>query len=193
MIGFLKGKCLKNLADGSTIVDVSGIGFSIRLTKPTEEGAEVSCFVHEHIREDTYDLYGFFSENELRLFRTINGISGVGPKIALMILKRGTEEELFRAITENEVAYFQSIPGVGLKLAQKLVLELKSKIGQAADISALTAEKQNEIKEALISLGYKKSEIADLLQKIPRELKTDQDKLRWALKQLGQNPSNKTT
>src|SRR3990167_7797056 len=119
MIAFLSGTCQKQLPDGQYIVLVGGVGYGVRSYALFNIDQKVEIFIYEHIREDTYDLYGFKSQEELLVFKQIISVSGVGPKIGLLILKQGSIGELQKAVEENNVAYFESISGIGRKMAQK--------------------------------------------------------------------------
>jgi Holliday junction DNA helicase RuvA len=137
MIGRLRGVIAERNLDGSCVLDVAGVGYEIfvpigalsRLAEPPEE---VIVHIHTHVREDALVLYGFPSLADRDAFRTVLGVSGVGPKIALAILSALPAESLAQAIALGDHAVFKGIPGVGKKTAERLLLELKDKIGEIA-------------------------------------------------------------
>lgn len=185
MIAFVSGTCQKQLTDGQYIIQVGGVGYGVRSHNLFQIGQAVEIFIYEHIREDIYDLYGFKTQEELVVFKQIVGVSGVGPKIGLLVLKQGSIGDLQKAVEENNVAYFESISGIGKKMAQKLIIELRSKIGVESDLSILSSDPLKDLKEALLSLGYKQHEFLPIIKNVPTDLKTVQEQLSWTLKHLG--------
>lgn len=185
MIAELTGRVTHKLANGIVIINVGGIGFGIRTNAITEINQEIALFIDEHIREDAYDLYGFCSEADLLVFRQLISISGIGPKIAMVIMGKGSLADLKKAIEAGDVDYFQTISGIGKKMAQKIILELQSKIGQESDLGALLSESHQDLKAALESLGYKSKEFLPILKNLPLKLKTTQEQLTWMLRQIG--------
>lgn len=185
MIAELSGHITHKLVNGTVIINVGGVGFGVRTNAKTEINQEIALLIYEHIREDIYDLYGFRSEVDLLLFKQLVSISGVGPKIAMIILEKGSASDLKKAIETGDVDYFQTISGIGKKMAQKIILELQSKIGQESDLGALLSESHQDLKAALESLGYKSKEFSQILKNLPPELKTTQKQLTWVLQQIG--------
>lgn len=185
MIARLTGHVTHKLANGTVIINVGGIGFGVRTNAQTEINQEIALLIYEHIREDAYDLFGFSSEADLLVFKQLVSISGVGPKIAMIILERGSASDLKKVIETGNVDYFQTIHGIGKKMAQKIILELQSKIGQESDLGALLSESHQDLKAALESLGYKAKEFSHILRNLPPELKTTQKQLTWVLQQIG--------
>lgn len=150
MIARLRGR-ITGRAGAGLIVDVNGVGYLVHATPSVQrlgEG-EVTVEVHTVVREDALQLYGFATSEERQLFELLLGVSGVGPKVALAILSGSTPAELRRAIAREDVRRFQAIPGIGLKTAQRVVLELKAAVADAAvagdDLSA---------RDALVELGW---------------------------------------
>lgn len=140
MIARLRGRVAE--ADGDRIVvDVGGVGFDVgvpgrlaaRLSGRT--GEEIALFTHLHVREDVLQLYGFESRRERSFFRLLIGVSGVGPKVALAILSGYPVEDLELAVFHADAKRFESIPGIGKKLAQRLIVELKDRIVPAGDVA----------------------------------------------------------
>ena len=163
MIAHLRGR-LFSKQPGQAIVEAAGVGYDITISVPTftalpAEGAEVSLFIHTHVREDTLALYGFMERNEQRLFERLITVSGVGPKLAVTILSGLNPERTVAAIRAQDHATLTLIPGVGKKLAERLVVELKEKLEDLA--VAPVAQKQlapaaEDVLSALVNLGYQR-------------------------------------
>lgn len=153
MIARLRGQ-ISGRAGSGLIVDVNGVGYLVNATPSVHRlgDGEVTIEVHTVVREDALQLYGFATADERELFELLLGVNGVGPKVALAIVSGSTPVELRRAIARDDVKRFQAIPGIGLKTAQRVVLELKAKlvgldIG-GPDTGDLTA------RDALVELGW---------------------------------------
>lgn len=163
MIAHLRGKLLSK-APGQAIVECAGVGYDVVISVPTftalpAEGAEVSLHIHTVVREDTLALFGFLDGNEKRLFERLITVSGVGPKLAITILSGLNPERTVTAIRAQDHATLTRIPGVGKKLAERLVVELKDKLedmasAPAAAISAGPAAE--DVLSALVNLGYQR-------------------------------------
>jgi len=189
MIAYLKGKVL-NKTEKDIILNTGNIGYSVRLSKPTlekiKETTELELFIHSHIREDAFDLYGFTKHEELDFFKLLITINGIGPKIALEILTLPIDKTKL-AIAEDDSNYISRIPGIGSKKAKRIILELKGKI----DITSLTHRIQKNIEnenvddeaiEALTKLGYQRHEIKNRLRKLPQNIKTTEEIITYFLK-----------
>jgi Holliday junction DNA helicase RuvA len=151
MIARLRGR-ISGRAGSGLIVDVGGVGYLVNATPSVSRlgDGEVTIEVHTVVREDALQLYGFATSDERELFELLLGVSGVGPKVALAILSGSTPAELRRAIARDDVKRFQAIPGIGLKTAQRVVLELK-----AAVADAVTAAGDDlAARDALVELGW---------------------------------------
>ena len=167
MIGSLRGRLARKSIDEVTI-EVGGIGWRVAIPLSTyeslpAEGDEAALVTHLHVREDELTLYGFASARERRLFETLIGVSGVGPRLALHVLSRLTPERFVAAIRRQDLATLTGISGVGKKTAERLVLELKDKVGEFAELEAgegepvqLTTNGEDAVK-ALIALGVGRS------------------------------------
>lgn len=187
MIGYLKGKIVFSRT-GILVVDVGGVGYRLAvnpaLSLPAE--SEIALFVHEHIREDAHDLYGFDSYYELELFEKLISVNGVGPKVALLIMASGNPEKIVSAIGNDDVAFFVAISGIGKKVAAKIILDLRSKLtGLESSEIFRKADEGSEVVDALTELGYKKVEVLRVISKMPEEAVSVEDKIRWCLKNLG--------
>lgn len=191
MIGYICGKIIHSRW-GRLIVDVNGIGYNVNVLpqikippNSIDIKHEVELYIYEHIREDAYDLYGFLSYQELELFERLISVSGVGPRAGINIMDSAAPIKIFNAIESSDVAFFTSISGIGKKVATKIILELKSKISVNDSSNILLSGDEtssNEVEEALIMLGYKKTDIQQILAKIPTEITDSQDKVKWVLK-----------
>jgi holliday junction DNA helicase RuvA len=184
MIGSLRGKITQK-SDKFVVLEVSGVGYKVAVSTDTlskSKNDEVVLCVHTHVREDAIDLYGFLDRNELEFFEMLLGVSGIGPKSALAILGIATIETLRQAISTGDTAYLTKISGIGRKTAEKIVIELRDKMGEAKEGSSLQGEL--DALEALKSLGYSQNEARDALKKVSPETNTNA-KIREALKILG--------
>ena len=161
------------------VIDVGGIGFALNTTLNTlsriKSGEKCRLYVSEAVKEDAFDLYGFFSKSERRCFEMLTAVSGIGPKAALSILSANTPEGLALAVMNNNEKALTVAPGIGKKIAQRVILELKDKIGAESAAVDLPAPVQvpvgesgavNDAVSALGVLGYSSSEIAPLLKKL---------------------------
>lgn len=164
------------------LIEVQGIGY--RITAPPHVLAAVRgasrafVYTYDHIREDVHELYGFTAMGDLELFEQLIGISGVGPKAAMTILSIGSGDTVRRAIMAGDLTTLTSVPGVGKKTAQKIVLELK---GQLVDEDP-SQDGDRDAVEALMSLGYSASQAKEALKGI--EAMDTSDRIREALKHL---------
>jgi holliday junction DNA helicase RuvA len=185
MIARLTGRPLQR--DEQTLVlDVGGVGYLVNGTRSALQKArkadEVTLETYLHVREDTLQLYGFAEVEELELFEHLLSVSGVGPKVALAIVSGSTPAELRRAISVEDTARFQAIPGIGKKTAQRVVLELKEKLGaDGVEIPVSSAKEDALAREALLELGYSISEAEKALSDTDPELPPE-ERVRQALK-----------
>lgn len=170
MIGYLEG-IVKYAKTGKIILFANGIGFAVHLPSNIIllENQKTTLFIHTHIREDNLALFGFKNTKDLDVFELLLTVSGVGPKIALAMLSSSTEEEIKKAISESNLAFFSSISGIGKKTAQKIILDLKSKIGKG-DVNLSNLEGNSELIDSLLSLGFQKVEISSVYSQIDPSL-----------------------
>jgi holliday junction DNA helicase RuvA len=159
MIAQLRGKPVANTPEG-LILDVAGVGYLVHATPAAVrkgDGAdEIVVDTYLHVREDTLQLYGFADRAERELFIQLLTVNGVGPKVALAIVSGSPAEELRRAIVREDTARFVAIPGIGKKTAERIVLELKEKLGAVgiAPIEVGAADEHVVARDALVELGY---------------------------------------
>jgi Holliday junction DNA helicase RuvA len=164
MIAGLHGK-LESLGSDWAIIDVGGIGFQVYMPTSTLSllgaiGEEVKLYTHFHLREDNATLYGFASTDELGLFESLINVSGLGPKLALAMLSAMSVDKLTMAIATGSTDLLTVIPGIGKKMAERLILELKEKMGAGwiTTPAAQLAQENTDVLAALTSLGYSAAE-----------------------------------
>ena len=191
MIGSLRGQVLERDLSGWALVEVSGVGYVVhvspRALAELEPSAPVFLYVHHHIREDAQQLYGFLTRDERATFQTLINTHGVGPALAMAIIATHPPGALVDIVSNGDVASLTLVPGIGKKTAERLLIELKSRL-QVPVLDAVRGGAGSsavaDVREALSNLGYADSEIRDAL----RELPTGDDPsvmLRDALKLLG--------
>jgi len=173
MIASLHGK-LESLGSDWAIINVGGIGFQVYMPTSTlstlgTAGEEVKLHTHLYLREDSVALYGFATAEELELFQMLLGVSGLGPRLALAMLSAMTVEQLSTAIATASTDLLTAIPGIGKKMAQRLVLELKEKIGVGwiAAPAAQIAQENADVLAALTALGYSVAEASRAVATLP--------------------------
>ena len=188
MLGSLRGKIILK-REKFVIVDVDKVGYKVNVSPDTLLKLEffakdnlISLWTHLHVREDGQELYGFLDYGDLELFEMLLNVSGIGPKSALLIMGVVSADILKKAIGENDISYLTKISGIGKKTAEKIVLELRDKIGEEKSDGSLRAEV--DALEALKALGYSQNEAREALKKVVREANTNQ-KVKAALKILG--------
>ena len=193
MIAYLKGK-VKLFRFGFLILEVGGVGYKVNV--PPQIGLqdnvvdmqdEHEFFIHHHIKEDIDDLYGFLTFQELELFEKLLSVNGVGPKAAMTIIGLAKVEKIIEAIISEDTKFFESAPGIGKKVAVKIILELKSKVSSQKYSGNISGGEHQDIYDGLETLGYRKVEIDKIIGKIPKELSSAEDKIRWMLKNLSTN------
>lgn len=185
---------IQKLTPTYAVVVTSGVGFYVNISLNTceklRENTETTLLLHEIIREDTYDLYGFIDENERTMFRLLISISGIGANTARVILSKMTPSELAEAIMSGNSAAIQTIKGIGGKTAQRLVLELKDKVGFAEGESKIISSQGNTLKieslSALVMLGYQKNAAEKVVDAIMQESvqHSVEDVVKLALKRI---------
>lgn len=174
MIGSLRGQVLERDLAGWVLVEVSGVGYVVhvspRALAELEPSAPVFLYVHHHIREDTQQLYGFLTRDERSTFQTLIATHGVGPALAMAIIATHPPGALVDIVANGDVASLTLVPGVGKKTAERLLIELKSRlqvsvldsVGGGNGSSAVA-----DVREALSNLGYADTEIRDALRELP--------------------------
>ncbi|MFC1651606.1 Holliday junction branch migration protein RuvA [Patescibacteria group bacterium] len=185
MLSYLTGK-IQNIEQNSITILVNGVGFEVTVLSKTIKNIktddEIQLWTHLNVREDNLSLFGFKTKPELNLFKLLISVSGIGPKVAMKALEKTTVEQLHLAILGEDKETLNSIPGIGKKTAERLLIELKSKI-EESDLPV--REDLVEIKGALSNLGYTPIQINEVITKIPSNLKTLEERLKYALNLLG--------
>jgi Holliday junction DNA helicase RuvA len=186
MIGSIRGKIILK-TEKFILVETGGVGYKISvspdvLSKTQKTGDEIFLFIHTHVREDAFDLYGFINTEELEFFEMLLNVSGIGPRSALAILSIASIGTLRKAIGTGDTSYLTKISGIGRKTAEKIVIELRDKIGDEKTGTSLQGEL--DALEALKSLGYSQNEAREALKKVSPDTDTNM-KIREALRILG--------
>jgi Holliday junction DNA helicase RuvA len=158
VIARLRGRVSGRAAGGALIVDVNGVGYLVHATPGVIPLAdeEITIEIYTVVREDALQLYGFATWDERELFELLLGVNGVGPKVALAILSGSSPAEIRRAILRDDVKRFQAIPGIGLKTAQRVVLELKEKLSLVSVVEGDGDDVHGDLmaRDALVELGW---------------------------------------
>ncbi len=195
MIGRLRGKIAETGAD-TVVLDVGGVGYELFASASTlrqlpASGSEASLHTHLHVRDDALQLFGFADRAEKDLFELLISVSGVGPKVALAVLSSFTPDDLRKALATEDVTLIATVPGIGKKTAQRLVLELKEKVGAdtASGDTVITGVSQTryaEARDALAGLGYSPMEAKKALDGFEGngDEPTTEDLLKHALRNL---------
>lgn len=191
MIATLTGQVAEKIAD-QVVLDVQGVGYGVLVTSEDygrlSAGSTAKVYIYEHIREQAHDLFGFVTLDTKQLFEQLLGVNGVGPKMALSVLSVGNTQEVRAAIAGGDTKKIQQAQGVGKRVAERIVVDLKDKVGLAgvdlADTGMLqstTVIEQDDAAAALISLGFSAQDAAIALSKIPADLPTE-ERIKLALK-----------
>ncbi|MGM0629163.1 MAG: Holliday junction branch migration protein RuvA [Patescibacteria group bacterium] len=188
MIGQLKGK-ISHKDNSRVILDTGGVGYKIHLEQELcdslKEGDDLSVWTHLSVRENALDLYGFETTEKLVFFEHLITISGIGPKSAMSILDIASLELLKRAVRTGETATLTKVAGIGKKNAEKIILELRGKLGTEQEEDGHPEKFDLEVYEALTSLGYSSKEAREAVAKIPEETEGTEKRIKEALKYLG--------
>jgi Holliday junction DNA helicase RuvA len=190
MIATLEG-ILEYRGNDSIVINVGGIGFRVHVSGSTlgQLGAvkgKVSLYTHLHVREDNVSLYGFASSEELALFKNLISVSGVGPKLTLALLSALNPEQIVMAITSGDIDLLSEAPGIGRKMASRLVVELRGTLEKEwKEVALPLAPESADIIAALTGLGYSVAEATKAISKLPdsEELSLE-EKIRMALQQM---------
>jgi Holliday junction DNA helicase RuvA len=176
-------------SDKFIVIENHGLGFRIFVSQETNTklpklGETAKLFLHHHVKEDAMDLYGFLQKEEMELFEMLISVSGIGPKTALGLIGLSSVENLKTAIVSGKADFLHRAPGIGQKTAERIILELKSKLAEeGGDGSKL--ESDMELEDALVDLGYDKSVSRQAIKKIPEGIVDLEKRLKEALKLLG--------
>jgi len=191
MIAILTGEVAEKMLD-QVVLDVAGVGYGLLVTTEDHgrlaDGASAKLYVYEHIREAAYDLYGFLSRDTKALFEQLLGVNGIGPKMALSMLSIGNTDEVRGYIASGNVKALQQANGVGKRVAERVVVDLKDKVGlvgvDLASAGLLQSEhnlSQDQAAEALMALGYSAQDASRALAHVAKDLPTE-ERIKQALK-----------
>lgn len=182
MIGYIKGEIFDT--DGSDVIILVGqIGYRVRVVA-IEATSQISLYIHTHVREDEISLYGFEDKNQLKLFELLIGVSGVGPKMAMNILAKGSAGQIRQAVATADVSFFTAVSGIGKKNGQRIIVDLKSKMGSVAELDLSEPETgTDEVFDALVAMGFDSKRVHRSLQEIDASL-TEQARIKQAIRKL---------
>lgn len=187
MITHLTGTVIDK-EERTIVLDVHGVGYKVwttaQILEKVREGAEASFWTHLAVREDAQTLYGFPTKDELNFFELLISISGIGPKTALGILNVSSVQNIRKAVSTGDTSHLTKVSGVGRKLADKIVLELKGKFGADED-SGISLRDEVDALEALKSLGFGHKEAREALKEVDPTITNTGDRVKKALKILG--------
>ena len=194
MIGYLKGT-ITHLVTDHCFIDVQGVGYRVFIPGATRQklsiGKVSSLFTHMHVREDAILLYGFYTEDEYDLFLTLTSINGIGPKVAMGILSAIDPKQFCLAISTKNIGMLTKLPGVGKKTAERMLLELKDKIGPITDdgvtdltVNVASGDIVEEGIQALIALGYNQNEIMPIVKRIGKNVESVESLIKLALREF---------
>ncbi len=171
------------------VLDVHGVGYAVsvpqKLLTTLTINQSLTIYTHTHVREDTLLLFGFATEEELLIFDLLLTVSGIGPKTALLVLERGVAA-IRKSIVSSDVEFFMAVPRLGKKNAQKIIIELKSKVGSTSDLDLSREDNADtkQIIDALISMGFDRKETREAVRNLPLEGTLEQ-KIKLVLQSMG--------
>lgn len=190
MIAQIKG--IVDIIDNNyLIVDVNGVGYKILVSNSflsnLHVGDSIKLFTYTHVREDILELFGFSEYKELKLFELLISVSGVGPKTALSIFSVGSYGTIINALTIGDTAFFTTVPRLGTKNAQRIIIDLKGKLSSSAEfnVNSVIVSENREISEALKTFGFTVKEIQEAVKNINLEGLKTEEKIKLVLKELG--------
>lgn len=188
MIAKISGK-IDYIDDGYVVVDVGGVGYKIFASSHTlgkiAGEAEVELFIHTHIREDIFALYGFATREELKMFELLISVSGVGPKAGLGILAIADPKTIRTAVLNEDASILTRVSGIGKKTAERVILELQNKVVDLPESERKDAMAGNDALDALVVMGYSTSEAREALKNIPKNITDVGERVKAALRNLG--------
>lgn len=188
MIAYLEGD-IELMRPGWTILKVGGVGYKVFVgpvfAEKLHENTFTKMYIYTQVREDISALYGFETVEELEFFELLISVSGIGPKAAMGILSAASVEKVRQSIVAQDPTLLSSVSGIGKKTAEKVVIELKNKVGATGSIfDHGNGEKAEDVYEALVNLGFKPVEAREALGSVPHECVTSEDKLKYCLMAL---------
>lgn len=190
MIGSIRGKVI--LKDGNNIlVETNGVGYKVLVSGKTissiNKDSEIFIYTYTHVKEDLLELFGFVEIADLKLFENLISVSGVGPKTAISIFSFVSRNDVINAVIKGDTTVFNGIPRLGKKNAQKIIIELKSKLGDdgSFELDLASMDQNDEVVSVLKGLGFSSKEIIDSLKNVDKDLASTDEKIKHALRNLG--------
>lgn len=193
MIAYLKG-LVKFKNKGSIVLDIHDVGYRVfvlpQILEQVKIGSEIELHTYQNVTENKVELFGFNKMSELNFFEQLIQISGIGPKSAVGIMSQASIDDIKRAIIHGDSSMLTSVSGIGKKTADRIILELKSKIDIASEengelLSGSDFQYDSDAIDGLVSLGYSLREAREAIKHIPKEAKTVEEKVKASLKILG--------
>jgi Holliday junction DNA helicase RuvA len=191
MIAHLSGKLLFS-SDRFVVIETGGVGYKVRVpidtlrALKTKMEADVSLWIHTSVREDTLDLYGFEKQDDMEFFEMLISVSGIGPKSALGILNIAPVNHLREAIAAGDTGALTKVSGIGSKGAQKIILELREKMGgRGTDLGGSMLREERDAIEGLVALGYPERDAREALKNVSADIKGTGARIKDALKHIG--------
>jgi Holliday junction DNA helicase RuvA len=189
MIAYISGKIIAKQS-GDLIILNQGLGYKVSVSADIYgeaiKDSEIELYTHQHVREDSLDLYGFKNLDDLEMFEMLLSVSGIGPKSALAVLSLSSTNHLKEAIISEDAGMLTKVSGVGKKTAQRVVLELKEKIAKLADFKTdmQTGVSSSDEIDALMALGYNMNEAREALKKVDKSISDSGERVKQALKNI---------
>jgi Holliday junction DNA helicase RuvA len=187
MIAYIKGRVIKR-SGNSVVVETGGLGYKVFVGEGAAAelaiGAAVELWTHHHVREDASELYGFPSADKLEMFDLLLNVNGIGPKSAMGVMAAIGVEDLKTAIATSDLAMLTKVSGIGKKTAERMILDLKDKIGFLSPVLGESSAVRGEEVEALVALGYSLQEAREALSKVGKDIKESGARIKEALKNI---------
>lgn len=185
MIGYLSGT-LRESIDGTLLINVQGVGYRVHVSEATMAWTQtknnVELWIHTVVREQSFDLYGFETQNELYFFTKLLDVSGIGPKSALGIIGLASTDTLYQAILSENYNFLSSVPGIGRKTAERMCVELRDKLKDYQGKKELHRnDGDDDVVDALLALGYSQAHIHQALSEIDESLVNTKERIKEAL------------
>ncbi len=188
MLAYIKGS-IQHRYDSGVIVVAHDLGYRVSvidaLRTKKKEGDQIELYLYQYVRESQIELYGFETSGEFEFFEQLLSVSGVGPKTALSILNAARVEKLQNAIADGDAAIFKGVSGVGMKTAERIILELRGSFQKLSGVSVSSTGDDSDIIEALIHLGYTPVIARHTVQAMPEAIIGVEERMKAALKSLG--------
>lgn len=170
MIARLSGRLLEK-RPGKLLVDINGVGYEVFIAMPTylltpDSGSDITLEIYTHVREDLIQLFGFATSTEKTIFERLTAISGIGPRLALTILSGSSVDDLIASIKQGDLARLTTIPGVGKKTAERILLELKDKLREFIVVESDRSDSESDVISAMENLGYNRGIIESAITRV---------------------------